>query len=132
MSSENSGYLGFVPKMGETLWYVATVNNEWVSILSFSVSALKCKARDQWIGWSYRHQYGRLKLIVNNNRFLILPGWHIRNLASRTLSLCLKRLVDDWAMVFGHKIVVVEKLGILLLCIPKVMPLSFQILELIT
>lgn len=101
-------YLGFVPKMGETLWYVATVNNEWVSILSFSVSALKCKARDQWIGWSYRHQYGRLKLIVNNNRFLILPGWHIRNLASRTLSLCLKRLVDDWAMVFGHKIVVVE------------------------
>lgn len=66
-------YLGFVPKMGETLWYVATIHNEWVSILGFSVSALKCKARDQWIGWSYRHQYGRLKLIVNNNRFLSQP-----------------------------------------------------------
>ncbi len=101
-------YLGFVQKMGETMWYVATIDNQWVSLLSFSVSALKCKARDQWIGWSYRHQFGRLKLIVNNNRFLILPDWHIKNLGSRTISLCLKRLPDDWLMIFGHKIVLAE------------------------
>jgi hypothetical protein len=49
-----------------------------------------------------------LKLVVNNNRFLILPGWHIRNLGSRTLSLCLKRLADDWQTVFGHRVVLVE------------------------
>ncbi|MDP6250147.1 MAG: DUF4338 domain-containing protein [Candidatus Pacebacteria bacterium] len=101
-------YLGFLPKIGETMWYVATVDNEWVSLLGFSASALKCKVRDVWIGWGYRHQYGRLKLIVNNSRFLILPGWHIKNLASRTISLCLKRLVDDWSIVFGHKIILVE------------------------
>jgi hypothetical protein len=101
-------YLGFVPKMGETMWYIATIENEWVSLLSFSVSALKCKARDKWIGWSYRHQFGRLKLIVNNNRFLILPNWHIKNLASRTISLCLERLPDDWLIFFGHKIVLAE------------------------
>jgi hypothetical protein len=101
-------YLGFVPKIGETLWYVATINEEWVSLLSFSVSALKCKARDLWIGWNYRHQYDRLKLVVNNNRFLILPRWSIRNLGSRAISLCLKRLVDDWKLFFGHKIVLVE------------------------
>lgn len=101
-------YLGHIPKIGETIWYVATIDNEWVSLLVFSASALKCKIRDEWIGWSYRHQFGRLKLIVNNSRFLILPGWHIRNLASRTISLCLKRLADDWLMIFGHKIVLVE------------------------
>jgi hypothetical protein len=101
-------YLGFVPKMGETLWYVATMDHKWISLIGFSVAALKCKARDRWIGWGYRHQYDRLKLIVNNNRFLILPGCHIRNLASRIISLCLKRLADDWAIVFGHKIVLVE------------------------
>jgi hypothetical protein len=101
-------YLGFVAKMGQTLWYVATLEDQWACILGFSVSALKCKARDQWIGWSYRHQYGRLKLVVNNNRFLILPGRHIRNLGSRTLSLCLKRLADDWQTVFGHRVVLVE------------------------
>ena len=90
------------------MWYVATIDKEWVSLLGFSASALKCKARNEWIGWSYRYQFDRLKLIVNNNRFLILPGWHIQNLASRIMSLCLKRLVDDWWSVFGHKIVLAE------------------------
>jgi hypothetical protein len=101
-------YLGFIPKIGETMWYVAMIGNEWVSLLGFSASALKSKARNEWIGWSYRYQFDRLKLIVNNNRFLILPGWHINNLASRVISLCLKRLVDDWQGMFGHKIVLAE------------------------
>ena len=26
-----------------------------------------------WIGWDFRSQYGRLRLIANNSRFLILP-----------------------------------------------------------
>lgn len=105
---ERHHYLGYVPRIGETLWYVAEIKGEWVSLISFSVSALKCKDRDQWIGWDYRHQYDRLKLVVNNNRFLILPGFHIKNLGSRTLSLCLKRLSDDWNVIFGHKVVMVE------------------------
>ena len=83
-------YLGFVPKIGKTTWYVAEYQEKWVSLLSFSVSALKCAARDKWIGWDHRHQYGRLKLVINNNRFLILPDYHIRNLASKVLSLCFK------------------------------------------
>src|SRR5439155_8072120 len=66
-------YLGSLPKISETLWYVATWREEWVSLLSFSASALKCAARDRWIGWSLRQHYGRLKLVVNNSRFLILP-----------------------------------------------------------
>ena len=64
-------YLGALPKIGETLWYVAVCRHEWVALLSFSASALKCEARDRWIGWDFRLQYGRLKLIVNNSRFLI-------------------------------------------------------------
>lgn len=101
-------YLGFVPKMGHTIWYVAVLEDQWVSLSSFSVAALKCQARDQWIGWDYRRQFGRLKLIANNNRFLILPGWHIKNLASKTIALTLKRLADDWMEFFGYKIVLVE------------------------
>ena len=66
-------YRGDLAKIGHTLWYVATYEQEWVALLSFSASALKCAARDKWIGWDYRHQYGRLKLIANNSRFLILP-----------------------------------------------------------
>jgi hypothetical protein len=43
----------------------------WAALLMFSAAALKCTVRDQWIGWSYRHQYDRLKLVVNNSHFLI-------------------------------------------------------------
>jgi len=101
-------YLGFLPKISETLWYAGVYDGEWTSLLSFSASSLKCSARDRWIGWDYRHQFGRLKLIVNNSRYLILPDWHISNLGSRILSLCLKRLQTDWQRYFEHTVVLVE------------------------
>jgi hypothetical protein len=97
-----------LPKIGETLWYVAAWRDEWVALLSFSASALKCAARDRWIGWDFRHQYGRLKLVVNNSRFLIVPHWHVPNLGSRILSLCQRRLCRDWQEIFGHPVVLLE------------------------
>ena len=101
-------YLGALPKIGETLWYVAAWSNEWVALLSFSAAAWKCTARDQWVGWDFRLQYGRLKLVVNNSRFLILPDWHVPNLGSRILALCQKRLCKDWEQTFGHPVVLLE------------------------
>lgn len=44
-------YLGSLPKIGETLWYVATYGEAWAAVISFSAAALKCGARDRWIGW---------------------------------------------------------------------------------
>ena len=101
-------YLGALPKISETLWYVASFADQWVALLSFSAAALKCSARDRWIGWDFRHHYDRLKLLTNNSRFLILPDWHFPNLASRILSLCQKRLMADWQAVFGHPLVLIE------------------------
>lgn len=101
-------YLGSLPKISETIWYVALWRDQWVALLSFSAAALKCAARDQWIGWSSRHQFDRLKLLVNNSRFLILPDWHVPNLGSRILSLCQKRLPTDWQSSFGHPIMLLE------------------------
>ncbi len=101
-------YLGDLPKIGETLWYVATWREQWLALLSFSASALKCAVRDRWIGWSFRQHYGRLKLVVNNSRFLILPDWHLYNLGSRVLSLCERCLRRDWEEAFGHGVVLLE------------------------
>ena len=101
-------YLGSLPKIGETLWYIATWHNHWVALVSFSASALKCAARDRWIGWNFRLQYDRLKLIVNNSRFLILPDWHFPNFGSRILSLCQRRLNPDWQKTFGHPVLLLE------------------------
>ena len=105
---ETHHYLGAIPKIGETLWYVATYQAQWIALISFSAAALKCTARDQWIGWRYRHQTGRLKLITNNSRFLILPSRSEKNLGSRILSLCLKRLSTDWAEKYRHPVLLVE------------------------
>jgi hypothetical protein len=66
-------YLGALPKISETLWYVASWGEAWVALVSFSAAALKCAARDRWIGWDFRQRYRRLRLLANNSRFLILP-----------------------------------------------------------
>ncbi len=105
---ETHHYLGTIPKIGETLWYVAIYQTQWIALISFSAAALKCTARDQWIGWSYRHQTGRLKLIANNSRFLILPFQSEKNMGSRILSLCLKRLSADWSEKYHHPLLLVE------------------------
>lgn len=101
-------YLGALPKISETLLYVAIWRDQWVALLSFSAAALKCAARDRFIGWDFRCQYDRLKLITNNSRFLILPEWHFPNLGSRVLSLCEKRLPEDWREAFGHPVLLLE------------------------
>ena len=101
-------YLGALPKISETLWYVATWREEWIALLSFSAAALKCAVRDGWIGWNFRQRYSRLKLIVNNSRFLILPAGHVPNLGSRVLALCQRRLASDWQAAFGHGVVLLE------------------------
>ena len=101
-------YLGALPKIGHTLWYVAKHQGEWIALLSFSAAAWKCAARDQWIGWHFRYQYDRLHLIANNSRFLILPEHHYPNLASRLLSLCERRISRDWQQHFGYPLLLLE------------------------
>ncbi|MCK7493441.1 MAG: DUF4338 domain-containing protein [Comamonadaceae bacterium] len=101
-------YLGDLPKIGETLWYVATWHDQWVAQLSLSAAALKCGVRDRWIGWDFRTQYGRLKLIANNSRFLILPEWQRPNVGSRVLSLLERRIGADWQARFGHPLLLLE------------------------
>ena len=101
-------YLGALPKIGHTLWYVATCNGEWLALLSFSAAAWKCAARDAWIGWDFRRQYDRLHLVANNSRFLILPDHHVANLASRVLALSERRLARDWQERFGYPLLLLE------------------------
>ena len=94
--------------MGATAWYVAHRGGEWLALAVFSAAARKCRARDEWIGWDFRTQHGRLHLIANNARFLILPGRGVPNLGSRVLGLCARRLARDWPARFGHPVLMLE------------------------
>ncbi|MGH2359034.1 MAG: ISAs1 family transposase [bacterium] len=101
-------YLGFERIIGKSLWYVASIDRAWVALLGWGSAALKCGVRDRWIGWDRALQWRRLHLVVNNARFLILPGWHQPNLASRVLALNLKRLSEDWEVCHGHPVLLAE------------------------
>jgi len=101
-------YLGFRRIVGNALYYVATFNDQWVALLGWGSAALKCAPRDKWIGWDHSFQYKRLHLIANNTRFLILPGWHLPNLASRILALNIKRLSGDWEHYHGNPVLLAE------------------------
>ncbi len=101
-------YLGFQGWVGESLRYVAEWEGRWVALVGWCAAALKCAARDRWIGWPEVLQRQRLALIANNARFLILPGPRVANLASRVLGLTLKRLSGDWQQVHGHPLFLAE------------------------
>jgi len=101
-------YLGFRHIVGESLYYVVTCEDEWIALLGWGSAALKCGARDRWIGWEPSLKYRRLKFIANNTRFLILPGWQLPNMASHILAMNTKRLGGDWLRYHGHKVVLAE------------------------
>lgn len=101
-------YLGFRVLVGHSMKYVATLNGRWVALLGWGGAAFKVGVRDEWIGWSPHQQWQRLHLVVNNLRFLILPGVHLPNLASRVLALNLRRLSQDWQVTYGHPVMIAE------------------------
>lgn len=101
-------YLGFTAMVGRSLRYVAELDGAWLALLGWASPALKCAPRDAWIGWSPSLQWQRLNLIVNNSRFLLLPGARVKNLASRILGLNLARLSTDWQAAHGHRLLLAE------------------------
>jgi hypothetical protein len=102
-------YLGLRSLFGKTLRYVATVEGRWLALLGWQGAALKCAARDAWIGWPRVLHYQRLHLLANNARFLILPDVRrVPNLASRVLALNLRRPSADWQRVHGHPLLLAE------------------------
>ena len=101
-------YLGYQRIVGESMRYAAILEGEWVGLLGWGAAAFKSRHRDKWIGWAAALQYKRLKFVANNVRFLLLPEKPIKNLASRILSLNLKRLSRDWEALFGHPIMLAE------------------------
>ena len=103
-------YLKNACLVGEQLRYVVTdAKGQWLALIGWSAAAMHLKARDLSIEWSDRQREGRLHLIAQNSRFVILAQRQaFPNLASRALSLCLKGLSEDWQKHYHHPVVMVE------------------------
>jgi len=102
-------YLKSAKLGGRSLRYVAEFNGQWIALICFSGAAPNLKSREQWIGWSPQQRVRRLGFVVNNSRYLLLTDrQRYPNLGSKVLSLCLKRLSQDWQQAWGQPVLLVE------------------------
>jgi len=101
--------LGKKKLQGDRLVYRAMYRGHWVGVLCFERAVFRNKHRKARIGWQESHRKERLKHIVNNSRFLILPEYEgATNLASKILSLATSRLSSDWLERYGYPVLAVE------------------------
>ncbi|MBM3458435.1 MAG: DUF4338 domain-containing protein [Armatimonadetes bacterium] len=102
-------YLGYRGTVGENLQYTVTDGHgRLLACLLFGAAAWKCRARDEFIGWTAGRRERRLDRIANNTRFLILPSVKVPHLASWILGRVMRQLGRDWERKYGHAIALVE------------------------
>jgi SRSO17 transposase len=101
-------YLGFEGSMGGRVKYIITLGSRIIGAISFSSAVYQLGPRDAYIGWDSATRVSMLSHLVNNNRFLILPEIKIRNLASRILSMSLRRMQKDWEKQYEVRPYMVE------------------------
>jgi hypothetical protein len=94
---------GHGPLVGRQIRYLVGSEHGWLGALGFAAPALKLAARDRWIGWNVEQRRDYLHTVVNMSRFLIRPSVHCANLASRLLSMVVKKLPDDFEERFNYR-----------------------------
>jgi len=102
-------YLGAGRAVGDYLRQVVEVEGQVVALLVWGPACYALKDRDQWIGWSAPQRLERLKLVVQNRRFLVLAQkGQSPNLASQTMGAALRALPAQWEERFGYRPLLAE------------------------
>jgi hypothetical protein len=96
-------YLGAGRPVGDYLRQVVERAGQVVALLVWGPACYALKDRDLWIGWSATQRVERLKLVVQNRRFLLLSAkGQAPNLASQVLGTALRALPGQWEEQFGY------------------------------
>lgn len=101
-------YLGYRQGMGEHIRYLVFGDGRILGCIGFSSSAWRVECRDRYIGIEDKTREDKLRSIVGNDRFLILPWVRVKNLASTILSRVLVQLGEAWEKKYRNKIETVE------------------------
>lgn len=102
-------YLGTGRAVGDYLRQVIEVDGRAVALLVWGPACYALKDRDQWIGWSTVQRLERLKLVVQNRRFLLLgEKGQSPNLASQAMGAALRALPGQWKERFGYRPLLAE------------------------
>jgi predicted transposase YbfD/YdcC len=102
-------YLGAGRPVGDYLRQVVELDGQPVALLVWGPACYALKDRDLWISWSANQRLERLKLIVQNRRFLLLRSkGQSPNLASQAMGAALRALPQQWGERFGYRPLLAE------------------------
>jgi hypothetical protein len=102
-------YLGAGRSVGDYLRQVVDQDGKAVALLVWGPACYALKDRDLWISWSASQRLERLKLIVQNRRFLVLAKkGQSPNLASQAMGAALRALPEQWRQHFGYRPLLAE------------------------
>jgi len=102
-------YLGAGQPVGDYLRQIVDVDGKPAALLVWGPACYALKDRDNWIGWSKVHRLERLKLVVQNRRFLLLSEkGQSPNLASQAMGAALRALPSHWLERFGYRPLLAE------------------------
>ena len=102
-------YLGAGRSVGDYLRQVVELDGKPVALLVWGPACYAIKDRDLWISWSASQRLERLKLIVQNRRFLVLAAkGQSPNLASQAMGAALRALPEQWREQFGYRPLLAE------------------------
>jgi Domain of unknown function (DUF4338) len=107
---ERHHYLGCRVPFGANLRYWVRNGDRDLACLLWTSPAWKMRARDTWISWTDEQRRRNLQRIVNNSRFLILPGVRVKGLASKILALSARQVPHDWESCYGCRPLLLETL----------------------
>jgi len=101
--------LGAGQPVGDYLRQIVESEHQPVALLVWGPACYALKDRDLWISWSAPQRVERLKLIVQNRRFLLLTAkGQAPNLASQALGAALRALPQQWVQRFGYRPLLAE------------------------
>jgi len=102
-------YLGAGSPVGDYLRQVVEMDGKPAALLVWGPACYALKDRDLWVSWSALQRAERLKLIVQNRRFLLLaPKGESPNRASQAMSAALRVLAEQWQGCFGYRPLLAE------------------------
>lgn len=102
-------YLGAGRAVGDYLRQVVELAGKPVALLVWGPACYALKDRDLWISWSATQRLERLKLVVQNRRFLVLAAkGQSPNLASQAMGAALRALPEQWQQHFGYRPLLAE------------------------
>lgn len=96
-------YLGYQPSRGRRLCYLVWARNRPIGAIGWKSGSLKLGSREWFIGWTVQQRKQYLPHILNNDRFLIIEGVRVKNLASHVLARNVRMVSSDWERRYGVK-----------------------------